>query len=444
MGLIVDRNSMSSGMIIACLLLILFIKDSPKAEILILVSRDGNSDPSHGYSLLFDLSRSVRKTFDIVLRSSSIRIKFTTSSVMSTPGRNETKNEKNGQEVKQALSGVRKPRFKWTVQVHERFVDAVNQLGGIYKATPKNIMRLMDIEQITTDHIKSHLQKYRLNGSKQANTNTRKSKCFYEFFWFVYHWLHTLCLTVNFASRSIQVSDVPEISTERQTTSQAKLEQFERAQQQVQYIERDCHGTLEQTSNNEERQYPQVEEMELTTEQLDEQREMAQKDHISIMNSYPLSSPMESTNYIKPDYVGTTYSTLEIERKNFLKPPYKRWLEANKENGKFPYTSARTDDRELIIPEKKRFDAAPLKISLQMEKGSTSSGFSADETHKRGKCYQVYASPTSAAQIEAQNMIAEDNKTNICNFPGYKDFKAMNASNEKSFDLNMPAKEQEE
>ncbi|XP_031112123.1 myb family transcription factor PHL12-like [Ipomoea triloba] len=360
---------------------------------------------------------------------------------MSTPGRNETKNEKNGQEVKQALSGVRKPRFKWTVQVHERFVDAVNQLGGIYKATPKNIMRLMDIEQITTDHIKSHLQKYRLNGSKQANTNTRKM---IRATVFQQHQEHKYSITPGLHTMgSIQVSDVPEISTERQRTSQAKLE-FERAQQQVQYIERDCHGTLEQTSNNEERQYPQVEEMELTTEQLDEQREMAQKDHISIMNSYPLSSPMESTNYIKPDYVGTTYSTLEIERKNFLKPPYNRWLEAHKENGKFPYTSARTDDRELIIPEKKRFDAAPLKISLQMEKGSTSSGFSADETHKRGKCYQVYASPTSAAQIEAQNMVAEDNKTNICNFPGYKDFKAMNASNEKSFDLNMPAKEREE
>ncbi|XP_019152011.1 PREDICTED: myb-related protein 2-like isoform X7 [Ipomoea nil] len=362
--------------------------------------------------------------------------------MMSTPGRNETKNEKNGQEVKQSLSGVRKPRFKWTVQVHGRFVDAVNQLGGIYKATPKNIMRLMDIEQITTDHIKSHLQKYRLNGSKQANTNTRKT---IRATVFQRHQEHKYSITPGLHTMgSIQVSDVPEISTERQRTSQTKLEQFERAQQQVQYIEREYHGTLKQTSNNEKRQYPQVEEMELTTEQLDEQRKMAQKDHISILNSDPLSSPMESTNYIEPDYVGTTYSTLEIERKNFLKPSYKRCLEAHKEKGKFPYTSARTDDRELIIPEKKRFDAAPLKISLQMEKGSTSSGFSADETHERGKCYQVYASPTSAAQIEAQNMVAVDNKINMSNFPSYKDLKAMNASNEKSFDLNMPAKEQEE
>nr|GMD68706.1 protein PHOSPHATE STARVATION RESPONSE 3-like isoform X1 [Ipomoea batatas] len=103
---------------------------------------------------------------------------------MSTPRRNESMNENNGQEVKQAFSGVRKPRFKWTLQIHQRFVDAVNQLGGRYKATPKNIMTLMDIEQITTDHIKSHLQKYRHNGPKQANTNTTKSKkcCFHEFF----------------------------------------------------------------------------------------------------------------------------------------------------------------------------------------------------------------------------------------------------------------------
>nr|GMD72827.1 myb-related protein 1-like isoform X3 [Ipomoea batatas] len=333
--------------------------------------------------------------------------------MMSTPGRNETKEVKRA-----ALSGVRKPRFKWTVEVHQRFVDAVNQLGGIHRATPKNIMTLMDIQQITTEHIKSHLQKYRLSDSKQPNTttNTRKSNKLIRATVFQPHQEHKYSITPGLHTMGrMQVSDVPEISTERQNTSQTKLE-----------FEREYQGTLEQSSNNEGRQYPQVEDMELSTEQLEKQRKMAQKEHISIMNnnSYSLSSPMESTN-------GTT---VEIERKNnFLKP--------HKEKGKFPYytTSARTtDNRELIkiIPEKKSFDAAPLKISLdQMEKGSTSSGFSADETHKRGKCYQVYASPTSAAQ----NMVAEDNKTS------YKDFKkAMNASNEKSFDLNKPAKEQEE
>ncbi|KAF3613932.1 putative pre-mRNA-processing factor 6-like [Capsicum annuum] len=52
----------------------------------------------------------------------------------------------------------RKPRFKWTVELHEHFVKAVNELGGPYEATPKNIVKLMDDEDITPDHIKSHLQ----------------------------------------------------------------------------------------------------------------------------------------------------------------------------------------------------------------------------------------------------------------------------------------------
>uniref|UniRef100_A0A3Q7HE16 Myb-like domain-containing protein n=1 Tax=Solanum lycopersicum TaxID=4081 RepID=A0A3Q7HE16_SOLLC len=52
----------------------------------------------------------------------------------------------------------RKPRFRWTVELHEMFVKAVNELGGPYDATPKNIVKLMDDEDITPEHIKSHLQ----------------------------------------------------------------------------------------------------------------------------------------------------------------------------------------------------------------------------------------------------------------------------------------------
>lgn len=85
------------------------------------------------------------------------------------------------------LSTDAKPRLKWTPELHERFVDAVNQLGGpdskymlkpsmyhSYKltkgrspsnscninaeATPKTIMRLMGVPGLTLYHLKSHLQ----------------------------------------------------------------------------------------------------------------------------------------------------------------------------------------------------------------------------------------------------------------------------------------------
>ncbi|PKA62791.1 Myb family transcription factor APL [Apostasia shenzhenica] len=51
-----------------------------------------------------------------------------------------------------------KPRLRWTVELHDRFVDAVTQLGGPDKATPKTIMRVMGVKGLTLYHLKSHLQ----------------------------------------------------------------------------------------------------------------------------------------------------------------------------------------------------------------------------------------------------------------------------------------------
>ncbi|KAL3511115.1 hypothetical protein ACH5RR_030516 [Cinchona calisaya] len=64
------------------------------------------------------------------------------------------------------LSSDAKPRLKWTAELHQRFIDAVNQLGGADKATPKSLMRVMGIQGLTLYHLKSHLQKYRLGKSQ--------------------------------------------------------------------------------------------------------------------------------------------------------------------------------------------------------------------------------------------------------------------------------------
>ncbi|XP_010550833.1 PREDICTED: protein PHR1-LIKE 3-like [Tarenaya hassleriana] len=72
-----------------------------------------------------------------------------------------------------------KPRLRWTAELHERFVDAVTQLGGPDKATPKTIMRTMGVKGLTLYHLKSHLQKYRLGRQvcKESNENSKDASC---------------------------------------------------------------------------------------------------------------------------------------------------------------------------------------------------------------------------------------------------------------------------
>mmetsp|Transcript_40139 Transcript_40139/g.103906 ORF Transcript_40139/g.103906 Transcript_40139/m.103906 type:complete len:491 (-) Transcript_40139:175-1647(-) len=62
----------------------------------------------------------------------------------------------------------KKQRMNWSDEMHQQFVNAVNQLG-IDKAVPKRILDLMSVEGLTRENVASHLQKYRIYLKRMAN-----------------------------------------------------------------------------------------------------------------------------------------------------------------------------------------------------------------------------------------------------------------------------------
>ncbi|XP_037410460.1 two-component response regulator ORR24-like [Triticum dicoccoides] len=62
-----------------------------------------------------------------------------------------------------------KPRVTWTLQLHNKFLEAINQIG-LDRAVPKKVLELMNVDYLSRENIASHLQKYRLH-LKKVNSN---------------------------------------------------------------------------------------------------------------------------------------------------------------------------------------------------------------------------------------------------------------------------------
>lgn len=89
--------------------------------------------------------------------------------VSSTP--NVQSNLRTGLQPQQQQTS-RKQRRCWSPELHRRFVSALQQLGGSQVATPKQIRELMQVDGLTNDEVKSHLQKYRLHTRRVPTSQT--------------------------------------------------------------------------------------------------------------------------------------------------------------------------------------------------------------------------------------------------------------------------------
>mmetsp|Transcript_490 Transcript_490/g.856 ORF Transcript_490/g.856 Transcript_490/m.856 type:complete len:345 (-) Transcript_490:44-1078(-) len=75
------------------------------------------------------------------------------------------KNTENGKGCDE--NAKKKKRYTWSNDLHRQFMGTIFDLG-LKSAKPKLILQMMNVDskELTTEHIKSHLQKYRVNSKK--------------------------------------------------------------------------------------------------------------------------------------------------------------------------------------------------------------------------------------------------------------------------------------
>ncbi|CAK9158581.1 unnamed protein product, partial [Ilex paraguariensis] len=120
------------------------------------VRKKWNENKEHEHSGSFDENDRCKRGSDDAEYASSVN-QGSEGLLKTQKKRRDAKEEDDGDMESDDLSSSKKPRVVWSVELHQQFVSAVNQLG-IDKAVPKRILELMNVPGLTRENVASHLQ----------------------------------------------------------------------------------------------------------------------------------------------------------------------------------------------------------------------------------------------------------------------------------------------